>query len=196
LLSFVLNLASAQVVAPKSVDLSGNGGITDLKVDYGKEGHASFGVSAGYNVVRFLAVSADYNYINLGSSSEYGATATQSLQEYGVSARLALIDTRIVVPYVLGGGGGVRDSASASAGGQSASATQSGGYVTVGGGASIYVGHGFGVRPEFRYDRLQFAATTVDGVAIPGGGQSAPRATVAIFYQFGGTRKRPYSESH
>jgi hypothetical protein len=59
-------------------------------------------------------------------------------------------------------------------------------YVAAGGGASFYVGHGFGIRPEFRYERQQFAATVVDGISISGGGQNDLRATVALFYQFGG----------
>ncbi len=187
--------ALAQGLKSGSIDLSANGGITNLNGVDNKKGHGSFGFAAGYNLTSHLAVVGEYNYIMLGSLSEevleagFPAgmlTEKEDVQLYGAAVRFSLINTRFVVPYVVVGGGGNRVEATATFQGQTISASDSGGYVGLGGGASFYLFHGFGVRPEFRYERLQFPATTIEGVVVSGGGDNDLRATAALFYQFGG----------
>jgi hypothetical protein len=186
--------ARAQGVAPGSFELSGNGGITNLSGVDNKKGHGSFGFAGAYNLTSHLAVVGEYNYLMLGSLSEVGedetVTASENLQMYGAAVRFSLINTRFVVPYVLAGGGGNSIRAKVSAGSENATGSESGGYGAVGGGVSFYAGHGFGIRPEFRYERQQFPSTTVDGEAVTGGGQNDMRGTVALFYQFGGRGRR------
>jgi len=176
----------AQGVVPGSIDISANGGITNLDGVDDKKGHGSFGFAVGYSAKNHATLSAEYNYLMLGSLTVNGETGKEHLQLYGVGVRVAIINTRLVVPYVLLGGGGSRLSATVTEGGVSASGSQNGGYFAAGGGVNLYAGQGFGIRPEFRYERQQFAATTVDGISISGGGQNDLRATVALFYQFGG----------
>jgi hypothetical protein len=173
-------------VVRDSVDLSANGGITNLDGVDNKKGHGSFGFAAGASATRHLTLSAEYNYLMLGSLTVNGETGKEHLQIYGVGVRVAVINTRLLVPYVLLGGGGNRLSATVTEGSVSASASQNGYYFAAGGGASFYGGHGFGIRPEFRYERQQLTTTTAGGISFAGGGQNDLRATVALFYQFGG----------
>jgi hypothetical protein len=183
--------AGAQGVRSGSIEVSANGGITNLDGIDNKKGHGSFGFAGAYNLTSHLALIGEYNYTMLGSISEIvpfegGITGKEDLQLYGAAARFSLINTRFVVPYVLAGGGGSRDQVSASFENENVSASRSGGYFAVGGGASFYLLHGFGVRPEFRFEREQFASTTVEGIPVSGGGGTVLRATGALFYQFGG----------
>jgi hypothetical protein len=187
--------ARAQGVRSGSIDISANGGVTNLDGIDQKKGHGSFGFAGGYNLTSHLTLIGEYNYTMLGSTSEYifpsGVLAEkEDLQLYGAAVRFSLMNTRIVVPYVLAGGGGNRLSATASFENQTVSGSESGGYFAVGGGASFYLFRGFGVRPEFRYERQQFASTTIEGIAVSGGGQNDLRATGALFYQFGGRGTR------
>jgi opacity protein-like surface antigen len=191
--------AQAQGVKSGSIELSANGGITNLNGIDNKRGHGSFGFAGAYNLTSHLALIGEYNYIVLGSRSEDvlsdgvsagTLTGKEDLQLYGAAARFSLINTRFVVPYVLVGGGGNRVQATATFQNQTISGSESGGYFAVGGGASFYLSHGFGVRPEFRYERQQFAGTTIEGIAVSGSGGNDLRATGALFYQFGGRGTR------
>jgi hypothetical protein len=186
---------AAQGIAAGSFEVSGNGGITNLSGVDSKKGHGAFGFTGVYNLTRDVAVGAEYNYLMLGSLSENGVTANENLQMYGALARVTVFSNRFVAAYAVLSGGGNRLHATASAGNVSDSASQTGGYFSAGGGVSIFLGHGFGIRPEYRYERQQFAATTVDGTPISGGGQSDMRGTVALFYQFGAPAPKPYSSS-
>jgi hypothetical protein len=178
--------AKAQGVVPHSIELSFTGGVTNEWGIDSKQGHATYGGAGAYNLTRHLALVGEYSYVKLGTLSEDGLTGSENVQLYGAAARYALINTRFVVPYVLVGGGGDRLHESLSGDGQSLAASESGGYVAVGGGASFYVGHGFGVRPEFRFNRQQYGSTTVEDEPVPGSIEHDLRATVSIFYQFGG----------
>jgi hypothetical protein len=85
-----------------------------------------------------------------------------------------------VAPYFLVGGGGSRGGFGTS--GLSVSVT--GGYIGVGGGASIFLGKNWGIRPEFRYNDVFFS----------GGGTTSNagmyQATGGVFFQFGGEDKK------
>jgi hypothetical protein len=180
-------VAKAQGVVSHSIELSGTGGVTNEWGADAKQGHALYGGAGAYNLTKHLALVGEYSYVKLGTLPvEEGVSLTEHAQLYGGAVRYALINTRFVVPYVLGGGGGDRLYASISGDGQTVSLTESGGYVAVGGGASFYVGHGFGVRPEFRYNRQQYGATTFEDQTAAARSENDLRATVSIFYQFGG----------
>jgi hypothetical protein len=194
-LTSVSRVSSAQGIAAGSFEISGSGGITNLNGVDSKKGHGAFGFTGMYNLTRDVAVGAEYNYLMLGSLTEGAVTENENLQMYGALARVAIFSNRFVAPYAVLSGGGNRLHASASEGNESASASQSGGYISAGGGVSIFLGHGFGIRPEYRYERQQFAATTIDGTPVSGGGQSDMRGTVALFYQFGAPAPKPYSSS-
>jgi len=194
-LAAVSGSSAAQGIAPGSFEVSGSGGITNLNGVDSKKGHGAFGFDAAYNLDRYAAVGAEYNYLMLGSLTQSGVTENENLQMYGALARFTLFSNRVVAPYVVVSGGGIRLHATASSGNVSVSASQTGGYISAGAGASIFVGHGFGIRPEYRYERQQLAATTIDGTPVSGGGQNDMRGTVALFYQFGAPAAKPYSSS-
>jgi hypothetical protein len=181
--------AKAQGVVPHSIELSFTGGVTNEWGIDNKQGHALYGGAGAYNLTKHLALVGEYSYVKLGTAYQDGAKGMEHSQLFGAAVRYAPINTRFVVPYVLGGGGGDRSYEGVTAGDLNVTANESGGYVAVGGGASFYVGHGFGVRPEFRYNWQQYGSTVVQGgedEPIPGHSENDLRATVAIFYQFGG----------
>jgi hypothetical protein len=186
LVSVLPIVARAQGIVSHSIELSGNGGITNELGINGNHGHATYGGAGAYNLTRHIALVGEYNYVALGSLTEDGIKGTADTQLYGAAVRYALINTRFFVPYVLGGGGVDRFHEGISGEGQSLAANESGGYLALGGGASLYAGHGFGVRPEFRYTRQQYGSTTVEGLSDPGRSENDLRVTVSIFYQFGG----------
>lgn len=87
-----------------------------------------------------------------------------------------------MVPYGVFGVGG--DRLTLSEGGSSASA--SGAYFGGGAGVNFFVRPNWGVRAELRDSRDGF---TIDGVS---GNTSVFAMTGGIFYQFGGSSKKPY----
>jgi Outer membrane protein beta-barrel domain len=189
-------VAKAQGVMAHSIEVSGNGGITNEYGANGNHGHATYGFAGAYNLTRHLAVVGEYSNVDLGSESEDVApgqqvTGSEDVQLYGGAVRYALINTRFFVPYVLVGGGGDNLHVSVSTplfpGDRSIEASESGGYVSLAGGVSLYAGHGFGIRPEFRYNRQQYGSTSVEGLSTQGSSENDLRVTVAVFYQFGGS---------
>ena len=99
----------------------------------------------------------------MGSITSSGVVAHENLQQFGVALRLSPLAARRANPYFLVAGGFDRLTATASDSGLSASASQSGGYLGTGGGANLLVAPHWGLRPEFRWEHQQFAATTVGG---------------------------------
>jgi hypothetical protein len=182
--------ARAQGVVPRSIDLSFNGGATNEQGIQGKEGHAMYGGAAAYNLGRHLAVGAEYSYVRLGTAPSQFLPESAHTQLFGGAVRYTLINTRWLVPYVVAGGGGDWLSVHVSGDAENISATEAGGYASVGAGTSLYMWHGFGVRPEFRYNRQEYGSTTLAGNAMPGMSENDLRVTAAIFYQFGGRRRR------
>ena len=134
----------------------------------------SYGGSAGYNLSEHTAVLGEFQYIPEGSYS--GVSANNQL--YGGLMRYSFGNGK-VAPYVLVGGGGSRATFATSG----VSLSVSGGYVGFGGGASIFLGKNWGVRPEFRYNDVFYTG---------GGTTSSARMyqiTGGVFFQFGGEQK-------
>jgi hypothetical protein len=161
-----------------------------LGVDNNK--HFNFGGSVGYNLTKNVTILGDFTYFQGGSApaSNYlpGApgTVNGNYQQYGFAVRQAIVHTKTVVPYFVVGYGFARMTAGGSYTSTingpigSASATSNGDYLGFGGGASIYLGKGFGVRPEIRYEPLK--------LPFPGllFNQNIAVVTGSIFYQSGG----------
>ena len=135
----------------------------------------SFGGSGGYNVSQNISVLGEYQYIPQGSC---GGTSVNT-QFYGGLMR-ASFGSGKVAPYILVGGGGVREAGS----GSDLNVTFSGGYIAFGGGASIFLGKNWGIRPEVRYN---YGFLSGDGVTAVGGLDY--QATGGVFFQFGGEGK-------
>jgi hypothetical protein len=170
--------AGAQVLA-HSVDVSGHYGF-----GYGNyttsgvgttNSHQEFGFSGGENLSPSFTVLGEYSYMPMGSYD----TVSFITQLAGGGVRFNLGASGKVVPYVLGSGGVDRFTGAVG----EASASAVGGYVAFGGGASIYLGENWGIRPDFRYERqfISFAGITSNTNVVVGSG--------AIFFQFGGHGK-------
>jgi hypothetical protein len=186
--------ARSQGVVPRSGDLSGTFGYSNLTgVDGNK--HINFGATAGVNLSSSITVCGEYGYLPMGSApaSQYVSGVTGSVngdyQQFGGAARLNLGSSKHIVPYGVVSFGYARLSAGASvtvagAGSGSGSASLNGDYVGFGGGASIYLGKGVGVRPDFRYERQVFYSAGTSA------GQNVALVTGSLFYQWGGHGKK------
>ena len=182
--AFLLVLSSpalAQGIAAGSGEVAGTFGYAhvDGVTSYN---HFPFGGSGIYNLNQVAAVGFEYSYTPLGSETIMGANASAHLQTYGGVARISFSESSDVIPYTLVGFGGIDGKSVASFEGISASTGQKGYYYAFGGGVTIYVGPGWGIRPEYRYERQQFVANT----RFDSFGQNDSQALVSLFYQFGG----------
>ena len=142
-----------------------------------------FGGSGGYNVTPYITALVEYKYDPLIAPS--GSTFTVHSQLSGAAARFNFTPSKKIVPYALVGAGYDRLNASDGPLVQIAD----GYYVNFGGGASVYCGKHWGIRPEVRYERQHvtyFTETLTANVADVSG---------SIFYQFGGTGKKMASKT-
>lgn len=173
--------AFAQGIAAHSGEAAGIFGYSHVD-GVTSNNHFAFGGSGSYNFSPVVAAGFEYKYTPLGSETISGASASAHLQTYGGVARFSFAKASSVVPFVLVGFGGVNEKAVASSGGISASAGQSGFYFAFGGGATIFAGPNWGIRPEFRYERQQFVTNS----QFSSFGQNDVQGLVSVFYQFGG----------
>jgi hypothetical protein len=137
-----------------------------------------FGGSGGYNVTPYITALGEYKYDPLNYAM---SGVTYHTQISGGAARFNFTPSKKIVPYAIVGAGYDRLTASFSGEG---TVFADGYYVNFGGGASVYCGKHWGVRPEVRYERQH---VTYEGQTI-----SANVADVSgsFFYQFGGTGKK------
>jgi len=162
-------------VAPHSGDIGFNAGWNNAG-SFKSNGTVSstaysYGGSGGFNLSENMAVLGEFQYIPEGSYDKVSANT----QLYGGLFRYSFGKAR-VAPYVLVGGGGSRGSLGTSG----LSVSVNGGYVGFGGGASIYLGKNWGIRPEFRYNDVFFTAAGTTASA------RMYQATGGVFFQFGG----------
>jgi hypothetical protein len=194
--SFLLALSypvRAQGSAAGSGDISGNVGFSSLTGADGNK-HVNLGGSAGINLSHQITILGEYTYMPMGTLTDTGgigaaASGSLSYQTIGGAARFNMRGSGIVVPYGIVGFGYARQSASVSLVGAGvgvfpARGSLSGDYVNFGGGASIFLGKRFGLRPEFRYERQEFY------VSGNSAGQNIALGAVSVFYQFGGIGKK------
>jgi hypothetical protein len=172
--------ALAQGIASGSGEVGGTIGYAHVD-GVTSNNHFAFGGSGIYNLNQVVAVGFEYSYTPLGSEAIEGIKASEHLQTYGGVARFSFSGSS-VAPYALVGFGGVDGKAVATYEGMTVSDGQSGYYFALGGGASIFFGPRWGIRPEFRYERQQFVANT----QFEAFGQNDVQGLVSVFYQFGG----------
>ena len=190
---FTLSSPLRAQVKAGSGDVSGNVGFSNLSGSETEDGnkHVAFGGAVSYNspTTDWASLGFEYSYQMLGSATQSGVTESGHIQSYGGVFRAYLTKSNRVAPYALLAGGGQSDTEAATSGGLKVTASQSGYYIGFGGGASIYAGPSWGVRPELRYERQQFSATTVDSFPVAAYGQNYILGTISVFCQFGGKSK-------
>lgn len=179
-------------VTANSLDIAGNAGFSNLTgVDGNK--HVNFGGSTGVNLSDRITVLGEYSYLPMGSvSASSGGTSASVNGNYhllGGAARFYLVRPRRGAPYALVDFGYARCTAGlgvnvSGVGSANASASLNGDYAGVGGGASFYLGHNWGLRPEVRWDRQEYYYS---GTSL---GQNVVRESVSVFFQWGGHGKR------
>jgi hypothetical protein len=137
--------------------------------------------SGGYNVTPYITALGEYKYDPLVAVS--GDTDKWHSQLAGGAARFNFTPSKKIVPYAIVGVGYYRLTVS-EVGPPSAVNMADGYYVNFGGGASVYCGKNWGIRPEVRYERQHAtwgAQIITSNVADVSG---------SFFYQFGGTGKK------
>ncbi len=135
-----------------------------------------YGGSGGYNVTPAISVLGEYKYDPLSDP----ITVTYHAQLFGGAVRYNFTPSKKIVPYAIVGVGDYRFTESAGG----ASFSYNGYYVNFGGGASVYCGKNWGIRPEVRYERQQ---VTITGISVHA---NVSDVSGSIFYQFGGTGKK------
>ena len=151
--------------------------------------HGVLDASVSYNVLAKLSVGFEYTFSSLASESQDGVSANVHLNNYGALLRFGLVNTKFVMPYVSLAGGGLDLTGNATDGTTSISEGHHGGYLGVGLGANGNLGHGFGIRPEVRYERQQLSNNADNNGIFKGNGRNEITLTGTLFYTFGGHRK-------
>ena len=172
-------VCSRAQVAPHSGDLAFDAGYSNIgkgtNFNTTAVNRYTLGFSGGANVNQYLTAIGEYNYFSMPPVQGVNF----NMQGYGGAVRFNLATKGKVVPYGVFDGGGARLTGSQSG----VSVTSNGGYFGGGGGASLYLGKNWGVRPEFRYNRYFY---TFGGI---NGNTNVLTATAGVFYQFGGKSK-------
>jgi hypothetical protein len=143
--------------------------------------HVGAEVSAGYNLFAKMGVIGEFQYHSLGSTpgiQQY--TSTPAIREnvdlIGGGVRYHLKAYGRISPYAVATGGMAHMDTNHI--GLAYNVGRNGGYFAAGGGANIYVGERWGIRPEVRYQRDLIGASI--------GGFNEVEGTVSVFIQFGG----------
>jgi hypothetical protein len=135
--------------------------------------HFDLGISSGIKVSERSTLLAEYNYLPLGSVGGVSA----STQLLGVADRISFPYSGRVTPYLVVGGGYAHF-------GETGFSGENGFYLGGGGGASVYAGKNWGVRPELRIERQEFYFSGTSS------GKIDARFLIGAFYQWGGTRSK------
>jgi hypothetical protein len=187
----ISSLSLAQGIAAGSGEVAGAFGYAHVS-GVTSNNHFTFAGSGIYNANHFVAAGFEYKYTPLGSETIEGITGSGHLQTYGGVARFSFDESTGIVPYALVGFGGADLKAIVSAQNMNYSSSQGGFYFVFGGGATIFAGPHWGVRPEVRFERQHFdgsSANTSNGVPVAAFGQNDIQALASLFYQFGGSQK-------
>lgn len=168
------------------IEASGNGGVHIM--DGGVGAHDTFGGQGGFHFGGGF-VFGEFNWTQLASTSlnstssgvSIAATGTANLANYGGGVDYSLGSSRRVTPYLVTaiGVGHFYAKGSASGGGVSATTSLSISndiYYGIGGGARIYFGKHWGIKPEFRYQRYDGTLLTANSLIT----------TVSLFWRSGG----------
>jgi len=158
-----------------SVDVSGNVGFSNLTGADGNK-HINFGGAGGVNLSPRVTLLGEYTYMPMGSLTGVAFNT----QLFGAASRFNFGSSKRVVPYAVVGLGFDRLNGSESG----VSVNANGFYAAVGGGASLYLGKSWGIRPEFRWERqdLTFAGLVSNTNVVMG--------SASVFFQWGGRGKK------
>lgn len=166
-------------ITPHSGDVAFNGGYSYIGkgTDFNTTSinRYAMGASGGTNLNESLTVIGEYNYYSMPQVQG----VNMNMQGYGGAVRFNLPSKSKIAPYGVFGGGGARLTGSESG----ISVTSNGGYFGGGGGANIYLGKNWGIRPEFRYNRFFYTFAGINGST------NVLTATTGVFFQFGGEGK-------
>jgi hypothetical protein len=168
--------ASHAQVTPHSGDVAFNAGYSYIgkgtNFNTTDINRYALGFSGGANLNQSITVLGEYNYFSMPQVQG----VNMNMQSYGGAVRFNLATKGKVVPYGVFGGGGARLTGNESG----VSVSSDGGYFGFGGGAAIYFGKNWGVRPEFRYNRFFYSFAGING------NTNVLTATGGLFFQFGG----------
>lgn len=166
-----------------SGEVSASGGA--MTFDQGGGTHGTLGLTGGLKVGDNLSLFGDLSWAQLASASETnsGVNVNASVNLANLGGGLAYSfrsPSSRVVPYglVAGGVGHFYGLGSGSGNGATVNLSMSlanAGYVGTGGGARIYLGKRWGIKPEVRFDRYinsAFASSTIT-------------CTAGVFWEFG-----------
>jgi len=139
-----------------------------------------YGGSGGYNVTPHVTVLGEYKFDPLVAPT--GNTYKWHSQLAGSAARINFTPSKKIVPYAIVGAGYDRLTATTTG----TVEYSDGYYVNFGGGASVYCGKHWGIRPELRYERQH----TEYGPAHESITSNVVDVSGSFFYQFGGAGKK------
>ncbi|HXB61291.1 MAG TPA: outer membrane beta-barrel protein [Acidobacteriaceae bacterium] len=157
-------------VKARSVDASVDAGVNNVGIIQDKA-HDEFGFSGGYSFIKQLTLSGEFSYLPLSAGN-----ANLDIGLYGVNLRYFPLahpfDTTRIVPYMIVGEGYAHYG--------STGGSLNGSYFGLGAGTSFYITDNFGIRPEYRWEDLQYNASYQNFYS------NASHFTIAAFYQWGG----------
>ncbi|MGD0295426.1 MAG: outer membrane beta-barrel protein [Terracidiphilus sp.] len=139
-----------------------------------------YGGSGGYNVTPYVTVLGEYKFDPLVSPT--GNTFKWHSQLAGAAARINFTPSKKIVPYAIVGAGYDRLTATTTG----IDEYTGGYYVNFGGGASVYCGKHWGIRPELRYERQHTTYGPINEIITA----NVVDLSGSVFYQFGGTGKK------
>ena len=167
-------------------EVSATGGVNTM--DGGVGTHGLYGGNAGFRFDGRVYVFGEGNWAQLASvteqSSSSGTNITANgavdLASFGGGFDYSFGSSRRIVPYIVTAAGIGHFYAKGSGSGGGVSATVSfpvtnDAYYGFGGGARIFFGPKWGIKPEFRYQRYQGSLLTVNSYI----------STVSLFFRFG-----------
>lgn len=195
---FVMGSA-LQAAEPGVGEVSGFGGIVSIRDGGGT--HGNFGGTIGANLGRFVHLFGEVSYMSMGKetyTATYGtAQATASaggrLMNYGGGVQIRIpTGAAKIEPYglITLGYGHMKGDLDARAASGMSSAIYSGSdsthnaYSGVGGGARVFIGRRWGIKPEFRIQKYYGIHLSSDNPVIDHG--RVITATAGVFFQFGG----------
>jgi hypothetical protein len=178
--------ARAQVLAHSS-EVAGTVGYDHTSMTNNLTGSADnatsnhfFSGSGGYNVTSHITVLGEYKFDPLVAPP--GSPFTVHAQLSGGAARFNFTPSKKVVPYAIVGAGYDRMTATI----PGLINIADGYYVNFGGGASVYCGKHWGIRPELRYERQHATFGPVNQILT----SNVVDVSGSFFYQFGGKGKK------
>lgn len=160
-------------------EVSGSLGLTSAS-GYYDGNHLNAGGAFGFNLGRIAHLFGEVNYMPMGKVSYYGYEAESKIMNYGGGLHLRIPVNEKVEPYGLlsFGLGQFKDKIS-----YLGDSTQNNAYFGLGGGARIFLGKNWGVRPEIRYQSYAGDLDSEYGAEDRG---HVVTASGGIFFQFGG----------